>query len=427
MPEKRKPTLIFLNRYFAPDHSATSQMLSDIAFGLAAKGERIAVITSRLLYDDPDGRLPAADVIRDVTVHRVWTSRFGRGNLAGRAVDYLTFYLSSAWTLFRLARKGDVVVAKTDPPMLAIIASPIARLRGAKFVNWLQDIFPEVATVLGMGRSGTSRFAFGFLRRLRDRTLKSAEANVVLGTRMAEHVAGLGAPADRIRIIANFADGANIKPAAHETNTLRRAWDLDGKFVAGYSGNLGRAHEYKTFLDAIAEVERRAPSGPEIAWLFIGGGALYDAFRDEVAARCLTSVRFQPYQPRERLAESLSAADIHLVSLRPELEGLIVPSKFYGIAAAGRPAIFIGAADGEISRLLKAYDCGLTVPEGDGLGLAEAVLRISRTSKAAAQMGARARRRLRAGLRPSDRHRALARAPRRVARRKPAACMNGKV
>lgn len=395
--------IIFINRYFYPDHSATSQMLSDIAFGLQSTGRTVSVITSRQRYDAPEEQLAARETAADVDIHRIWTSRFGRHNLAGRAVDYLTFYISSAVALTRLVRRGDVIVAKTDPPMLSVLAAPIARLKGARLVNWLQDVFPEVAQVLGMGRSGVSRGAFSFLYWLRDWSLKAAGANVVLGERMKEHLIAHGVAPRNIAIIPNFADGTLITPLEREANPLRVSWGLEDSFVVAYSGNLGRAHEYATLIDAIARLEKdpqtpsqsnvqtTSPSIPRILWLFIGGGALYEAFRTEVTKRGLTSVRFEPYQPRERLTQSLSAGDVHLVSLRPELEGLIVPSKFYGIAAAGRPAIFIGHADGEIARLLAQNDCGLTVGEGDGAGLAHAILALADAPQRALAMGRNAR------------------------------------
>ncbi len=402
--------VIFLNRYFHPDHSATSQMLSDLAFALGGRGHRVAVITSRQRYDAPDERLAPRETVGEVEIRRVWTSRFGRRNLIGRAADYLTFYAAAAFALWRLAREGDVIVAKTDPPMLSVIAAPLARMRGARLVNWLQDIYPEVAERLHPG-GRLSRLAFRLLRGLRDRSLRRAAMNVALGERMAETLAGLGLGEETIRVIPNWADGALIAPRAHAMNPLRAAWGLDGKFVAGYSGNLGRAHDYATLLDAIARVEedrveedRNAPArdgeneagsgraAPEIVWLFIGGGALHEAFAAEVRRRGFTSVAFQPYQPRERLAESLSAADAHLVSLRPELEGLIVPSKFYGIAAAGRPAIFIGHPGGEIARLISRRACGRCVAEGDGEGLARAVLDLAADPAACRRMGIDARR-----------------------------------
>ena len=391
--------LIFLNRFFHPDHSATSQMLSDLAFALAERGRAVCVITSRQRYDAPDDVLPPNETVAGVFVHRVWTSRFGRTNLLGRAIDYATFYLSAAWRLWCLAKTGDVVIAKTDPPMLSVIAAPVVWLRGGRLVNWLQDVFPETAEALGVG-GRAARVAYGLMRWLRNRSLKAAHVNVVLGERMARHISGLGVPSERVRIVPNWADGKVIAPVDRGANILREEWGLGDAFVVAYSGNLGRAHEIDTLLDAIAVVERGAAAGrgmpgrgtrQPVLWLFVGGGALFDPLKEEVARRGLISVRFRPYQPSELLAQSLSAADLHLVSLRPELEGLIVPSKFYGIAAAGRPAIFIGDTDGEIARLIRRHACGRTVAVGDGAGLAQTIIDLAADPAACQRMGVRAR------------------------------------
>jgi glycosyltransferase involved in cell wall biosynthesis len=383
-------TLFFVNRYFYPDHSATSQVLSDIAFGLAAKGYRVRVVTSRQRYSDRSAQLPLRERVRGVEVHRVWTTRFGRSGLPGRAVDYLAFHIASAWTLWRLARAGDVIIAKTDPPMLSVTAAPIARLRGAELVNWLQDIFPEVAQALGLGRGWLAHQTYGLMRRLRDRSLKRATINVVLSEPMAQRLAAIGVPRERTCVIGNFADGALVAPRPASNNPLRQAWGLGDRFVVGYSGNLGRAHEYDTMLDAMMRLE--ALGDHKITWLFIGGGALYRRLRREVEQRGLTSVRFEPYQPRDRLGESLSVADVHIVSLRPELEGLIVPSKFYGIAGVGRPTIFIGDAKGEIASILARLDCGRTVAVGDGAALSRTIVEMAGDRRGCDAMGARARR-----------------------------------
>jgi glycosyltransferase involved in cell wall biosynthesis len=390
------PRLIFLNRFFYPDHSATSQMLSDLAFALAEQGQQVAVITSRQRYDTPAVRLPAQEKVNGVEIFRLWTSHFGRHNLAGRAIDYLTFYIFAAWRLWRLARAGDVVIAKTDPPMLSLIAAPIARLRGAKLVNWLQDVFPEVAeAVTSQGRTVLAP-TFGVLRWLRNRSLELATVNVAVGERMAQRLIDLGLPREGVHVLPNWADGTLVRPIDHGRNYLREAWDLDGKFVIGYSGNLGRAHEYATLLAAIEHIERLtghlSDNCAPIVWLFIGGGALYEQFKVEVERRKLSSVSFKPYQPREQLGAALSAVDVHLVCLRPELEGLIVPSKFYGIAAAGRPAIFIGAGNGEIAQLIARYGCGCTVEEGDGAGLVRTLLDLVANQSLCRDMGKRARR-----------------------------------
>ena len=227
------------------------------------------------------------------------------------------------------------------------------------------------------------------LRALRNWSISTAAANVVLGERMRERVADL----TRARAVAveipNWADGRLVHPVASADNTLRRAWGLQNAFVVAYSGNLGRAHDRATMLDAIARVE--AAGIADIRWLFIGGGKELSELKADAETRRLASVLFRPYQPREILGESLSVADVHLVTLRPALEGLIVPSKIYGILAAGRPAIFIGDGDGEIARLLARGRCGTVVAEGDAEGLARQIIALSQDPATAAAMGDRAR------------------------------------
>lgn len=385
--------VFFLNRFFYPDHSATSQMLSDLAFGLARAGYSPTVITSRQLYDAPRDQLAAHEKIEGVDVFRVWTSRFGRSSLALRAIDYLTFYLSASWALLFRVRRGDVVVAKTDPPMISVLAAPIAKLRGAIFVNWLQDVFPEVAKAVEVGGALT-RWTYRPLQSLRNASLRAADMNIVIGDRMAELVRSLGVDPSRLRIIPNWTNCADIRPIDQGSNDLRSKWDLGSAFVVGYSGNLGRAHEIDTILAAAASIEQkrgRSEEASPIVWLFVGGGALLEPLKREAQARKLTSLQFQKYQPREKLAEALSVADVHLVSLKAELEGLIVPSKFYGVAAAGRPTIFIGARDGEIARYLSRIGCGFVVDIGDGEELAERVLELAENGEAAQEMGRRAR------------------------------------
>lgn len=411
--------LIFINRFFYPDHSATSQMLSDLAFALAAHDHSVLVITSRQRYDAPEFVLDPHERIDGVDIHRVRTSHFGRSNLFGRAIDYLTFYLAAAVAVWRHAKRGDIVIAKTDPPMLSVVVSPIVWLRRARLINWLQDLFPEVAQSLGVSHAPLTRPIYRILKFLRDRSLKRATCNVAIGTRMAERLHALGVPEDKIEIIPNWADGRLVRPVEREDNHFRAEQKLKDAFVVGYSGNLGRAHDTDTIVAAMELIEqwqsgtvvdfptlghrlglahassRHAPlqvaTTSPIKWLFVGGGAQFRRLEQEGARRNLTSVVFAPYQPRERLSESLSAADVHLISLRPELEGLIVPSKYYGIAAAGRPAIFIGDTDGEIARIVKDSQTGAAIAQGDGKALAQSVLAMANNPAMAREQGLRAR------------------------------------
>lgn len=376
--------LILLNRFFHPDISPTSQLLSDLAFHLARE-HPVHVITSRLTYNAPDAALPPSEVVRRVVVHRVWTSRFGRRSLAGRSIDYFTFYISASFQLFRLARKGDIVVPMTDPPLISVPAAAAAWMRGATVVNWLQDLFPEVAMELDFKRfAGLARL----VAHIRDRSLAAAKCNVVLGELMATRVAGRGVARDRIRVIPNWSSGDEIAPVARGANPLRREWGLESKFVVGYSGNMGRAHEFASLLDAASRLRHRQ----DIMFLFIGDGKQRPTLEAHARDRRLHNVMFQPYQPKVLLTSSLGAADCHVISLRPSLEGLIVPSKLYSSMAAGRPVVFIGAMDGEISRVMQAGSpIGVSVAPDDVDGLVRVIEHLADHRDESSALGTSAR------------------------------------
>ncbi len=380
------PRLIFVNRFFFPDHSATSQILSDLAFHLAGAGRDVHVVTSRQSYDDPKAALPDRDIVNGVRVHRLPSTQFGRDGLLGRAIDYLSFYRSVRTRLAALVGPNDIVVAMTDPPLVSVVAMPPAHRNGARLVNWLQDIYPETAEVLGvplMRGPVTASFAA-----LRNRSLRQAEATVVVGELMARRVEAIGAPAASVHVIANWCNDDDIRPIAAEENPLRRQWGLAGKFVVGYSGNLGRAHDYATVLDAA----ERLRHDPRFVFLMIGGGKRFAEFVAAVKHRRLDGAfRFMPYQDQAMLRYSLSLPDLHWLSLHPRLEGLLLPSKFYGIAAAGKPVIFIGDTNGELARLVTQHGCGLAVAPGDAVTLVETLQRWSNAPATIAEMGARAR------------------------------------
>jgi colanic acid biosynthesis glycosyl transferase WcaI len=364
--------VIFVNRYFFPDHSATSQILSDLTFHLAAIGHEVHVITSRQRYDDPRAALPENENVNGVQVHRVASSRFGRAALSGRALDYLSFYRSVRRQLDTVARPGDMVIAKTDPPLLSLVLESTARNRGTAVLG--------VPLIRGP--------ALALLRGLRNRSLRKTDATVVVGDLMARRIKGFGLPAARVHVIANWCDDETIRPAAGTDNPLREAWHLSGKFVIGHSGNLGRAHDFETVLGAA----ERLRNEPRIVFLMIGGGKHFEELAKAVKARGLeNSFRFRPYQERAMLPHSLDVADAHWLSLHPALEGLIVPSKFYAIAAAGKPMLMIGDSEGEIGRLIRQHRCGTIIAPGDVATLTDTLRRWSGGSEAIIEMGGQAR------------------------------------
>jgi len=375
--------VILANRFFYPDESATSRMMSSLAFGLAAQGVDVEVVASRQRHG---GGVPFAAHERagGVSFHRVPTARFGRARLLGRAVDYATYHLSAGWRIRRLARAGDIVIIGTDPPLFSVTATVALAGSRASLVNWMLDLFPEAAIELGLLRA--RGWAARLLCGLRDMSLRRAQLNVAPIKRMAELLADRGIASDSMLVMHQWSDGA-IRPIGPADNPLRREWGVEGKFVVGYSGNFGRVHEFGTILDAAEQVRHH----PDIVFLFVGDGQRKAWIEAEIRRRGLTNVLMHPLQPRERLCQTLCAADVHLVSLLPALEPCSVPSKFYGILAAGRPTLFVGDSDGEIARIIARTGCGVAVRIGEAAPLAGAITGLAASATQRAEMGSRAR------------------------------------
>lgn len=351
-----RPRIVFLNRYFHPDQSATSRLLTDLAAHLA-DGAEVTVLCSRQLLDDPEARLPSRAALGRVRIRRLWSTRWGRHWLPGRALDYLSFLASAGiWLLLRL-RHGDIAIAKTDPPFLGTVTAVAAAIRGAHLVNWMQDVFPETAWRLGVGAEHS--LAGRVLRGLRNWALRRAALNVAISPGMAEQVAPqAGRP---LTVIPNWADDL----AEPGPINLRAQLGLEGGLVVGYSGNLGRAHPVEPLL----KLSHAVRDDPSLRFLISGGGVNLERLKHHVHAAGIGNWTFLPYQPGERLAALLQVPDVHLTLLDPRLERLILPSKVYGVLSAGRPILHIGDPGGEVAVLLAEHRCGWAVAADDQEGL----------------------------------------------------------
>lgn len=354
---ENKMALIFINRFYWPEEPATAQLLTDLAEALAATGEHVTIITSH------DGRAetPCEELHQGVRIRRVRSTRRGGKKLAGRALDYAAFSLGALARLARTVRRNDTVVVMTDPPLLAIFAAGLARWRGARIVFWVHDIYPELAMALAGAKW------LRIFRPMRDRAWRRAGACVVPGDDMAGFLAGRGV--EKISIIPNWAPAglAPMPPAA--ADALREAWGLRGKFIAAYSGNLGRAHDLMPLLDTAAALRAET----DIVFVFIGDGAQRDALESSAQARGLHNVRFFPARPRAQLAETLALGDVHFVTLRPGCEQLVFPSKLHGIVAIGRPVFFVGPRDCALAQLVAGRGMGAVFAREETTLLAEAI------------------------------------------------------
>lgn len=385
----RRRRIFFFNRFYRPDSSATAQILRGLCEALAVDGPgEITVVTSRLNYADPGCRYPADEVLDGVRVRRLWSTRFGRGSVPGRLLDYLSIYASFFCFMLRELGPEDMAVFKTDPPLLSVPGAIGKQFKGYRMVAWCQDLFPEVAMAEMRLPRGTGWF-LSLLRVIRDWSLRNSDRVVVLGRDMERCLVTAGIPEKGICRIANWSVQADDPDA--DGQTLRAEWGIPAEaFVVGYSGNLGRAHDWRTILGA-ARILKEA--GEDTLFLCCGGGYGYERLREAAESDPAGSTfRFMPYQPLERLAAVLRVPDLHWVTLKERLTPYIVPSKFFGILQAGRPVLFIGDPGSEIAGLIRGGGIGAVAREGDASGLAAAIRSFRNGNLSSRDSGERARR-----------------------------------
>lgn len=372
--------ILVLNQYYHPDQSSTAQILTELCEDLAADHD-VTVVAGRPSYNPVERAAPRRELLHGVRVVRSRSTSFHRTSMPGRLANYGTYVGSCLADALSLGRP-DVVLAMTDPPVVASAAAAVSAVRGIPFVYVNQDLFPQVAVALGRLHNPA---VVASLRRL-NRTIRARSTRIVaIGRDMARRLIDEGAPAEKIHFIPNWADGRTIRPL-ERPSTFRRANGWDRKFVVMHSGNVGLSQDLGTLLRT-AELLRDAP---EVVVAVVGDGAA----RPELQARAdrlgLDNVTFLPYQPKADLSDSLGAADVHLVSLRPGLAGAIVPSKVYGIMAAGKPFLASVEPDSEPAVLAAEHRCGVRVDPAGPRAMAEAIL--SMRAMPLGDMGIRGRR-----------------------------------
>jgi glycosyltransferase involved in cell wall biosynthesis len=374
--------LIFVNRFYRPDISSTAQMLTQLAEHLAASGFPTHVVTGRGGYEG-GASFAESETLSGVSIVRVGGAVVHREHIGRRALGSVTMTRSLARAVGTLVGTGDVVVSLTDPPLLGVAVSAVARRRNATVVHWLQDVFPEIAAAV-LPRVGPALGAL--VRPRRDRAFRRG-ACVAIGDRMRDHIVSRN-PGVAVTVIPNWADDERILPLFTPGAARRERERPDARLVVGYQGNLGRVHDAKALLHAATTLRDR----PEIRFLVTGGGVGWNALRHAVLERGLTNVEMRPYVDDHALNESLCASDIHLISLQPTVEGLVVPSKAYAAMAAGRGMVFIGDTDGEVARIIRRADAGAITPWGDGAALAGLLIALMDDPRRVEAWGRNARR-----------------------------------
>jgi colanic acid biosynthesis glycosyl transferase WcaI len=382
MPWRRataRPRLLLLNQYFRPGVEATAELLAELCEELTADMD-VVVVTGRVRGRE---ELPSREVHGLLEVRRVRSTSFDRARLAGRALNYITYLLSALWAGIALPRV-DVVMCGTDPPVIGDLALVVARRHRAPLVVISEDVFPEIAVALGRLTDGVVARVLGRLVRA---YLLHADRVVAIGETMRRRLEDKGVDPDRLRVISNWADVDAIRPAPR-SNDWSRAHGLEGRFVVMHAGNVGHAQD----LDSLIHADVQLADVDDLQTLIIGTGARLEELVRLAQRLGVPHLRFLEFQPRALLPQTLGAADVHVVGLARGLAGYVVPSRLYGVLAAGRPVIAAAEDESELAQLVRETGCGLVVPPGEPAQLADAIRACRNGVHDLEEMGRRARR-----------------------------------
>ena len=371
--------ILVLNEYFPPDTSATAKLAFDFLEPLSHH-HRVTVLCGRPSYD-PTERHPyyfwRREVRGNLVIERVGSTAFPRFQMRGRISNYLSFL---ALAIPRaLAIRSDVVLALTDPPVMGIAASYVARLSGRPFVYSINDLYPDMA--VGGKIVRPSRF-IRLWERMHRKALRSAARVIVLGEDMRDRVLAKGVDPARVSIVRHGAPLPEILPLPDDP--IAREIRGDFRFVLVHAGNLGFYGAWRTMIRA---ARLFAPEG--VGLVFIGEGARKSEIEAE-AAGC-SAVRFMPYFPAQDISSVLASGDMHIVTVKRGLEGVVVPSKLYPLLAAGRPILVIASPEADAARIVRRAGCGLVADPDDPEALAEGVRGVLYQSELLREMSARAR------------------------------------
>ncbi len=375
---KRK--ILVIEQHFYPEVAATGQLLLDLCEDLVKAGYQVKVITGNPteLFQKKIN-IPRRENYQGIEIVRLKNTTLSKYNMAGRVINYLTFHLSIFFHII-FSKRPDLVLVLSNPPFISFHGLILKIFKKCKVIYNVQDLFPDLAVELGKLRN---RLFIFVLKTLSKYIIRKMDKVIVVGECMErkikeEVLKDVEREDDHVVTIHNWADGEKLKVvgvvgAGAEDNYLKKEWGLEGKFVVLYSGNIGYLHEFDTIISAAEDIQNKGYK--DIVFVFIGEGIKKEYIRKKAEERGLNNILFFPYQPREMLTHSLGAADVSLVTLEKGFEGMVVPSKIYGILASGRPVIAVVGGESEIVEIIREGKCGEVVKIGDYQDLEDSIIK----------------------------------------------------
>jgi len=366
-------TLLIISQVYVPDAASLGQHMHDVASEMARRNWRVVVLAAARGYEDPTRRYPARELIDGVHVRRFPWSSFGKASIAVRLVGG-TLFLVQAILYGLFVRRVRCLLLSTSPPMCSVAGIVFYLLRRAPIKFWAMDINPDQAVVLG--KTSESSVLSRLFNRLNRGILRRSTDIVALDHYMADRLQRKYPIASKVSIIPPWPHIDRLDEIlAHEDNPFRTRLGLEGRFVVMYSGNISPSHPVQTILDAALRLRDRA----DIVFLFIGGGLGMQEIQRFADQHQASNIRTLSYRPLSELRDSLSAADVHLVSVGDAMVGIVHPCKVYGAMAVGRPVLLLGPRSCHVSDLLEEGDIGWRVPHGDAENAEQLILHIADT------------------------------------------------
>lgn len=341
--------VLLLNQCFYPDVVSAGQHLTDLAVGLAERGDEVTVVASRRGYDNPQMRFPKKEVWKGIKIIRLPSFGLGKRAKWRRALDFASFLMSCVVRLILLPRY-DVVVAMTAPPLISFLAALFVKLRGGRFIYWVMDLNPDEAIAAGWLREDS--FVAKTLQAILLYALRHAETIVVLDRFMKQRIVAKGISPDKVKVIPPWSHDTDVYFEREGREEFRAKHGLADKFVVMYSGNHSPCHP----LDTLLEAAEKLSGNSKIVFTFVGGGSEFQKVKTFAGSRGLKNIICLPYQPLDKLAASLSAADLHVVVMGDAFTGIVHPCKIYNILRIGTPFLYIGPDESHIVDVLGSLE-----------------------------------------------------------------------
>lgn len=381
-----------LSQVFIPDPASVGQHIADVALEMARRGYRVVVYTSRRGYEDPTVRYKPHERIGGVEIRRLPFSSFGKKSMLSRLVGTALFMVQAFCVcLFTPNLRG--IFFSTSPPLIGVVACIASVLRRKPVAYWAMDLNPD--QLIALGKLKPSDPAARILESINRFILRQSSLIVALDRFMAARLMRRGRMDGKLLILPPWPHEDHIDPVVAPINPFRERHGLLGKFVIMYSGNHSPSNPLATLLKATL----RFRDDPGLRFLFVGGGLGKRDVESFIREHAAANVISLPYQPFAELGASLSAADVHVVSLGDDMVGIIHPCKIYGAMAVARPILYFGPSPSHISDLLEHHQIGRRIAHGDVASAEAHIESVRRTSTAElAEMGRRAQQVLRATL-----------------------------